>query len=282
MMNNHGENQAKFAILIFVCTPLIVILSQILLSYVDVPRKQRYQIIHHNDNARSMSTPVVTSSSLHLRRRIQHILTGLIFYIISFILPHSKDIQNDRHQIAIYLLSSATLIFAVIIKIQSQNKKVKQIYLSLFGSLLRENEINGRIPGAFWFLLGTTLTTMFFPLNITRTSILCLGFADPIAAIVGISIQSNNKKKEKNQYKDKIFIRKRITSKKSLEGCLACFITTFIIVFCSHDESCIYQSIITGIITTVLELSSGTLLSLDDNLLIPIGVGATLFALRDV
>lgn len=48
-----------------------------------------------------------------------------------------------------------------------------------FGTLLREKEKNVDVlPGAFYFLLGTTIIVILFPMNIVRACLLCLSFGD--------------------------------------------------------------------------------------------------------
>ena len=110
------------------------------------------------------------NSSSHTRRRIQHALTGILFYLTSFTLPQS---------IASLLLVTTTIAFYKMHTLRSSSKTVQEWYMKHFGALLREKEKSVHVlPGAFYFLLGNAIIFVLFPLNIARTSLLCLSFGD--------------------------------------------------------------------------------------------------------
>lgn len=188
------------------------------------------------------------------RRRIQHALTGFLFFLLSYILPHS---------IACLLLSLATTLFYVLHLARSKSKSIQHQYLQHFGPLLREHERNvNTVPGAFWFLLGTTILVLSFTMDIIRTSLLCLSFGDPIASITGMSFGG-----------PKVHFRHGI---KSLVGCCSCFITCVLIsMFCMGIQYGPGVWILTGFAATLMEVSSG-FMGIDDNILIPLGTGAVL------
>ena len=190
----------------------------------------------------------------HSRRRLQHALTGLLFYILSFLLTHFT---------ASLLLATATTLFYILHISRSKSKAVQQYYIQQFGPLLREHEQNiHTIPGAFWFLLGTTIIYYFFDIDIARTSLLCLSFGDPIASTMGMNFGG-----PKVQFRH---------GSKSLVGCCSCFITCVIIsMLCMGFKYGQGLWILTGFIATLMECLSG-LVGIDDNMLIPLGTGATL------
>jgi dolichol kinase len=188
------------------------------------------------------------------RRRIQHALTGLSFYILSFLLTHF---------IACLLLSTTTTLFYVLHLLRSKSKTIQQFYIQQFGPLLRDHEKNiHTAPGAFWFLLGTTVLVISFSMDIVRTSLLCLSFGDPIASAMGIRFGG-----------PKIQLRH---GNKSLVGCCACFITCVTMsALCMGIKYGQGVWILTGLIATLMEVLSG-LIGVDDNILIPLGTGITL------
>ena len=159
-----------------------------------------------------------TSSSLHLSRRIQHAVTGLILLAISYIIP--------PYPIGVALLSIATVAFYIVHLRRVHDEVWDSWYLQQFGNLLRDHErgaweeeieevhndnntlrktavSNGTVmpqkkytirrrrktvpnlPGAYYFLLGTTLSTLLYNTSVARTALLVLSIADPAAGLVG-------------------------------------------------------------------------------------------------
>ena len=194
------------------------------------------------------------ASSLHHRRRLQHALTGILFYVLSFILPHI---------VAIILLSLATIAFYALHSARSTSTSVQEYYMKHFGPLLRDHEKNiYTLPGAFWFLVGTTIVVSAFPIHIARTSLLCLSFGDPIAALVGIRIGG-----------PKIVVS--TGGSKSVSGCLACFWTCYLVAFFCMNEFGSEAWFLTGFVATFMEVFSSWIA--DDNVLIPVGTGTVLW-----
>jgi dolichol kinase len=167
------------------------------------------------------------------KRRIQHGMTGCILVLISYCIPIS---------LCIVLLCIATYIIYYL-----KTYHFHTIYLPNFGPLLRDYEKQPPpttqssssssnpnadnisqipLPGAFYFLLGTTITAILFPIHVARYSVLCLSLADPMAAYVGQLIPSRRL--------DQIIIHSplpiqnvRIVTNATLSGCMACFITAW-------------------------------------------------------
>jgi dolichol kinase len=132
------------------------------------------------------------------KRRWQHAITGHALVQISYLLP-------------IHISIAALVVGAAGIAYVRHFKS--DLYLKAFGPLLRPDELeDGRLPGAYYFLVGTALAATLFPMNTARYAVECLAFADPIAAWAGRSIPSPN-----------------IHKSASLCGCLACFATAWII-----------------------------------------------------
>lgn len=134
------------------------------------------------------ATPDI-DNNIHVVRRIQHAVTGLVLIVISYIIP--------PYPFGCILLLLATVAFYVVHKKRIQDHKWDDWYLEKFGSLLRNHErgeweqCNRRrkstpaLPGAFYFLLGTALSTFLFPVAVARTSVLVLSVSDPVAGLVG-------------------------------------------------------------------------------------------------
>jgi dolichol kinase len=132
------------------------------------------------------------------KRRWQHAITGHALVQISYLLPIHLSIAA--------LVAGAAGIFYV-------RHFKSDLYIHAFGPLLRPDELeDGRLPGAFYFLVGTALAATLFPMNTARYSVECLAWADPVAAWAGRSIPSP-----------------KFHKSASLAGCLACFATAWII-----------------------------------------------------
>ncbi|KAL3822867.1 hypothetical protein ACHAXA_006231 [Cyclostephanos tholiformis] len=142
----------------------------------------------------------VRSDGLHLSRRVQHACTGLALLAISHVVP--------PYPTGLVLLVIATFAFHRSHSRRINDEAWDEWYLERFGALLREHErgewdegdaaigdsrITGRrrrktspaLPGAFYFLLGTTLSCLLFTTVAARTSLLVLSIADPVAGLVG-------------------------------------------------------------------------------------------------
>lgn len=146
--------------------------------------------------------PTPDFDKIHISRRVQHAVTGLVLIVISYIIP--------PYPIGCLLLLLATAAFYVIHKKRVHDSKWDDWYIQQFGSLLRTHERGEweppqeieamqnniihckrrrksipALPGAFYFLLGAALSTFLFPATVARTSVTVLSVSDPIAGLVG-------------------------------------------------------------------------------------------------
>ena len=100
------------------------------------------------------------------------------------------------------------------------------------------------IDGAIYFILGSLIVSLLFSQKIAAVSILILGISDSLATIVGVHSSH------------------RIYKKKTIEGSLAFFISSFLIVSVSFN---FMSALIVGLASTLIELFG----EIDDNLLVP-------------
>jgi len=224
------------------------------------------------------------ADKLHLRRRIQHLSTGLVFYFISF--PLSR-------YLSFVLLSLASLLLYYLhhsTPYDGSNRRnlLQKWYHTTFISLFKLQEQGGihsttttkttTLPGAFYFLIGTAFLSIVPPIDIARTSLLCLSIADPMAAIGGILLSESSIKKN-NPIPPVTLVYKP----KTLVGSLCCFITTFSIVLFQSSTFDILEAFIGALSCSFLE---GYICSkfplLDDNVMIPIGTAMSIWFYRCV
>jgi dolichol kinase len=122
-----------------------------------------------------------------------------------------------------------------------------------FGRVLREEE-GSSFMGSTYFLFSTLLTLLLFPKQIAIASLLILILADTAAALVGRGIG-----------------RISILG-KTLEGSLAFFVTSLLIVLILPDLDLVSGSL-AALAATVIEILP---IKLNDNLTIPLVAGATM------
>ena len=147
------------------------------------------------------------------------------------------------------------VIFVTIDLARMRFELLKNIFAKLFHFIMREHEISGRLTGATWVVLIAVPIIFFFPKEIAILSLVYMSVGDTAAAIVGQS-----------------FGRTKI-GKKSLEGAIGCFIV------------CIAAALLINIIPFKVALSGAVMatvfeilpVKIDDNVLIPIGAGTTMY-----
>lgn len=178
----------------------------------------------------------VTTKELELskeaRRRLQHAATGQLLIAISYVLPLV---------ICQMALLAGTGLLLYIYHGQ------KEWYRKTFGPILRPHEQNS-LPGAFWFLLGTFVSSVCFEMNVGRYAVLCLSYSDPMAAWIGSS-----------------FISPRVFGSATLAGCFACFATATAVGLCVLSSDAVEIGVGALACTVAESLPIG-----NDNLLIPI------------
>ena len=181
--------------------------------------------------------------SSEAKRRIQHGMTGCLLVLISYCLP--------VYMCLLLLIMATYTIYSL------KTYHFHTIYLPNFGPLLRDHEKQAPstdnpsdvssssssnsmphaipLPGAFYFLLGTTITTMLFPIHLARYSVLCLSLADPMAAYIG-QCRPSYRLDQIRWLQRMIRIMTpssssttTITTNATLSGCMACFITSWMI-----------------------------------------------------
>ena len=141
-----------------------------------------------------------------------------------------------------------------------KNKKFAITFYKLFGNMLWKQEYH-TLTGSTTFLIGALVSTVLFPKSITVTVLLFLTFGDTIAYFVGNTIG-----------KIKIF------GEKTLEGAIACFLMSFLIVLIIPDIK-LWHGILGALIASIVELLPWRI---DDNFSIPIISGALLQLLTHI
>ena len=124
-------------------------------------------------------------------------------------------------------------------------------------ALLRSGERGREVTTAVYFLLGLVVCVNVFSLTTTAAAVFVTGCADPSARIIG-----------------KAFGKHRLPrSRKTVEGSLACFAVTFLIVYIVGRSPA--SALSAGVLVTAAELFIPQFLPgfLDDNFWIPMACG---------
>ena len=248
------------------------------------PTKQQAQAMPRNNN---------DVDKIHLSRRVQHAVTGLVLILISYVIP--------PYPIGCMLLSLTTAAFYQIHQIRVHDEAWDRWYLKNFGALLRahekgewdvleeeEEEASGgkhqdarlhkkknyqnsykrrrrkvpALPGAFYFLLGCSLCTLLFPATVARTSVLVLSISDPVAGLVGSWFTL----KRLNLAWKQLLPRSNAPASDGGPSVLGSFACVFMTIMCTYlyipsDNSTValslYSRICIGILTAVTEAVGG-------------------------
>jgi len=177
-----------------------------------------------------------------LARKSIHISSILLPFAYRYVFNYDK-----KQTLTLFLLLTLTSIVIELLRLE--NKNFKKHFFSLFGIMLRKHEIND-FTGATYLLTSAIVCVSFFPKDIAFAAMSFLSIGDTVAALVGINFGK----------------RKFVGSEKTLEGTLACFVSTFLFgLFVFKDYPIIaFLGAISVCISEVLNIK------IDDNVKIPI------------
>ena len=164
---------------------------------------------------------------------------------------------HDR-MLMVWILFSMSLCFVTIDYFRSRIDWIQKWFKLFFSPMLRKHELEGKLTGASWVLIGGTISVFLFEKDIAVLALLFMSVGDSVAALIGLRY-------------GKIKI-----GEKSLEG------------FAGGLISCIFVSIFFPSITWINRISgslSASLIELstipmDDNFKIPIISGGVMTLLR--
>ena len=174
-----------------------------------------------------------------LMRKSIHICNSLFAYSLFFF--NQRDFA-----IAIGICTIGIILFEIA---RIKSRKVSTFFIKFFGSIIRDFEGGGRLTGATYVMVSSFFVLIFFDKYVCIASILIMSYSDTAAAIVG-----------KMYGKTKIF-------KKTLEGSLAFFITSLIIILIIVPEVNLGLGLVAIFAATIVESLP---VSVDDNLSVPL------------
>lgn len=198
---------------------------------------------------------------LHLVRRFQHVMSGVIIVYLSKYLDNIILIQ--------FFMFLALLIMVSAEVSRRYYENINKWMANSFSTFLRKEELLDKKPiTSMFFILGTFLSFILFKYEIACLAILTLSFGDPFASIIGIK-----------------FGRFKLYGEKSLVGNLACGLLCGVVnaIYLTYFATNIELQNFTNINKFVIGLITGSLSELlpstifyDDNASIPVYAGIML------
>ncbi len=170
------------------------------------------------------------------------------------LLPLLYHFYLSREQI-ILISSIISIIFVISEYLRYRYKGIRDLFYTIFGSLLREDEKNINITGATCLFISATVTFIIFEKNIAIPAVLVLTISDSFAAIVG-----------------KATVSPRFFG-KSVAGSLTFFLITAIILIIFFPGRA-WFAVAVAVLLTFLEALP---LKINDNLWLPIITGIILY-----
>lgn len=190
--------------------------------------------------------------NLEIRREIFHILVGILFILIILFIPYGEILL-----FAVFILGIIASLLSTRIKLPILNR-----FLCNF-----ERECNKNFPGkgVIYFFLGSLLTLRLFDLNTALASIAILTFADPLSHFVGSNF-------------GKI---KLANERKNIEGTFAGVVSGTIFASFFVNPLLAFTASFSAMVFELLGIKFAEA-EIDDNLLIPLVAGTTIFLILKV
>ncbi len=182
-------------------------------------------------------------------------------HISSLVIPFTyRYLLGNKRLLGFTLLFVAFLVSLIVEFSRFWQKSFRKNFMRLFGLILRKHEWKD-FTGATYLIFSGMLAVAFFEPTIAFCSMAFLSIGDTFAAIIGINFGK----------------RKFLKVKKSLEGSLACFVSTFSFGLAFFWERPA-MALVGALAATYAELWD---VPVDDNVKIPLisGLVMTLFSI---
>lgn len=182
-----------------------------------------------------------------IRRKLIHLATSIIPMAYYFGLPR-------KYILFLSFLLAAGFLSADLLRLNFT--LARKYFLRIFSSLLRVAEVDQRLTGATYLFLGMAATFLLFPKDAAMPAVLFMTLADPMAAIVGNRLGSE-------EYFG-----------KTIEGALGFYLTASAIILVFTDYSWLGLGV--AFVAALIEFLP---IGINDNLTIPVATGYLLMVL---
>lgn len=202
---------------------------------------------------------------MEIRRQLIH-LSGLLFVLLA------QFTSGRVASFCFFLIALSFLAYSE--RLRRERSRLARLVGALEGKVMdfamgfERRDTARPFLGAFWFYAGCGFAFLLFPMHIASASCAMLAVGDSVSTMVGLKLG-----------------RRRIAGKKTLEGSLAFFFSSFLVSLLFVTP---YLSLIGAAAATAAELvpETGALSRMrrkgfiDDNLLIPVIAGLFMAAIR--
>ncbi len=183
-------------------------------------------------------------------------------HISASIIPISYNMIPSLNSFLLAFILFLAIIIGVILEyVRTNNKHAKIFFSNFFNFMMRKDELNGKLTGATWLLLGCFFSIILFPREISVISMLFLTIGDSFASIIGNTFPYGK------------------YNEKTISGSLGGFFLTGLIIFYFLDNINPFVLIIGLVFAMLTELFSKIV---NDNISIPIISGLAMFSLGDI
>jgi len=179
-------------------------------------------------------------------RKIIHLFNLIIPFVYLFFIHKKWDM--------VILLTVLTFLFLLVEILRNKIRWVKSLFDSLLNSMLRSHELDGKLTGATWVLIGALFSIMLFSKPVAIIALIFMSLGDTTAGLIG-----------QNFGKHKV-------GDKSWEGFFS-GLAVCIIVAINFPLLPLTVSLAGALTAMIMELVP---IPLDDNFKIPLGAGAVM------
>ncbi|MFC2075283.1 diacylglycerol/polyprenol kinase family protein [Bdellovibrionota bacterium] len=198
---------------------------------------------------------LTTRKEIQIPRKIWHIVMGTSMGFLYLNVVTSQAL-------ALLILGVLGGILITLDFYRLKNPALNRFTLQLLGPITRREEVHSH-SAMVSFIIAAFIAIAVFPRPIAALSFILLGCADPAASVVGI-----------------LFGKDSLWNGKSVQGSLACFVVSFIIIliFVSNQHlaatAFLPIAFIGALAITIAELG---IIKIDDNFSVPIFGGAAIW-----
>ncbi len=210
-----------------------------------------------------MSPPDPLHASATIDYRAEVVRKGI--HLASLSIPIIYALVSK--ELALQLLVPVTAAFLIVDLARYYFRPVAELFYKGFGWLLRrheQDEVQKRLNGATYVLLSAVFCVVVFPKLITITAFSILIISDSTSALIG------------RRFGRRPFFR------KSLEGAMAFFVSAVLVVFITPKAGAGPLEFLIGVISAAVGAVVESASTIDDNISIPVSIGAVMWALYAV
>ncbi len=183
------------------------------------------------------------------KRKLIHVFNLIIPLSYLYVFPEKWQI--------IKVLTSLMILFILIDIFRHKIGWIQSLFKYFFNSMLRSHEMDGKLTGATWVMIGAVITITLFSKPVAIIALIFMSLGDTAAGLIGLR-----------------FGRHKIGD-KSWEGFFGGLIVCIIIAL-NFTSLPLVVSLIGAISAMIMELIP---IPLDDNFTIPLGSGAIMMML---